>query len=46
MVRIMVDADMELIGLESPGERAEIIEKHHEDWHHWDSQVMKMEGHS
>jgi GDPmannose 4,6-dehydratase len=39
LVRIMVDADLELIGLQSPGEGARIIEKHHGDWHRWDSQV-------
>ena len=42
LVRIMVDADLELIGLESPGEGAKIIEKHHGDWHRWDSQVVSM----
>jgi len=43
LVRIMVDADLELIGLESPGEGARIIEKHHGDWHRWDSQVVSMD---
>jgi GDPmannose 4,6-dehydratase len=42
LVRIMVDADLELIGIESPGEGARIIEKHHGDWHRWDSQVVSM----
>ncbi len=42
LVRIMVDADLELIGLESPGEGARIIEKHHGNWHRWDSQVVSM----
>lgn len=42
LVRIMVDADLELIGLKSPGEGARIIEKHHGDWHRWDSQVVSM----
>ena len=42
LVRIMVDADLELIGLKSPGEGAKIIEKHHGDWHRWDSQVVSM----
>jgi GDPmannose 4,6-dehydratase len=42
LVRIMVDADLELIGLESPGEGAKIIEKHHGNWHRWDSQVVSM----
>jgi GDPmannose 4,6-dehydratase len=43
LVRIMVDADLELIGLESPGEGAKIIEKYHGDWHRWDSQVVSMD---
>ena len=42
LVRIMVDADLELIGLKSPGEGARIIEKHHGGWHHWSSQVISM----
>ena len=42
LVRIMVDADLELIGLESPGEGARIIEKHHGNWHRWESQVVSM----
>jgi GDPmannose 4,6-dehydratase len=46
LVRIMVDADLELIGLESPGEGAKIIEKHHGNWHRWDSQVMSMGAHA
>ena len=43
LVRIMVDADLELIGLESPGEGAKIIEKQHGNWHRWDSQVVSMD---
>ena len=42
LVRIMVDADLELIGIKSPGEGARIIEKNHGDWHRWDSQVVSM----
>jgi GDPmannose 4,6-dehydratase len=42
LVRIMVDADLELAGLESPGEGARIIEKHHGNWHRWNSQVISM----
>lgn len=42
LVRIMVDADLELIGLKSPGQGATIIKKHHGDWHRWDSQVVSM----
>jgi len=39
LVRIMVDADLESIGLESPGEGVKIIERHHGDWHRWEGQV-------
>jgi len=44
LVRIMVDADLELIGLESPGEGKRILEKHHGKWHRWESQVISMGG--
>jgi len=44
LVRIMVDADLELMGLESPGEGSRILEAHHGKWHRWDSQVISMEG--
>jgi GDPmannose 4,6-dehydratase len=42
LVRIMVDADLEMIGLESPGDGAKILEKNHGNWHRWDSQVVSM----
>ncbi|MCP4287905.1 MAG: GDP-mannose 4,6-dehydratase [Gammaproteobacteria bacterium] len=42
LVRIMVDADLELMGLESPGEGRKILEKHHGAWHRWESQVVSM----
>jgi len=42
-VRIMVDADMELAGLESPGEGKVILEKHHGAWHRWEQQVVSMD---
>lgn len=42
LVRIMVDADLELIGLKSPGEGKGILEKHHGKWHRWESQVISM----
>jgi len=45
LVRIMVDADMELIGLESKGEGRKLLEKHHGKWHQWDSQVVSMGNH-
>jgi GDPmannose 4,6-dehydratase len=43
LVRIMVDADLELIGLESPGEGRRILETKFGDWHRWDDQVVSME---
>ncbi len=44
LVRIMVDADLELMGLESSGEGRRILERHHGKWHRWESQVISMEG--
>ncbi len=43
LVRIMVDADLELIGLESLGEGRKILERHHGKWHRWESQIASME---
>jgi GDPmannose 4,6-dehydratase len=43
LVRIMVDADLELAGLESPGDGKKLLEQHHGKWHRWDSQVVSME---
>ena len=43
LVRIMVDADLELVGLESPGEGKKLLEKHHGKWHRWESQVISMD---
>lgn len=43
LVRVMVDADLELIGLESLGEGRKILEQHHGNWHRWNSQVVSME---
>jgi GDPmannose 4,6-dehydratase len=42
LVRIMVDADLELMGLESPGEGKKLLEKFHGPWHRWESQVVSM----
>ena len=42
LVRIMVDADLELIGQQSPGEGRRIIQKHHGDWHRWDDQIIRI----
>jgi GDPmannose 4,6-dehydratase len=43
LVRIMVDADLELVGLPAPGEGKKLLEVHHGKWHRWDSQVVSME---
>jgi GDPmannose 4,6-dehydratase len=40
LVRVMVDADLEMAGLESPGEGRKILETHHGEWHRWESQVV------
>jgi len=39
LVRIMVDADMEAMGLESIGEGRQIMEERFTDWHRWDTGV-------
>jgi len=44
LVRVMVDADMELLELETPGEGRKILEKHHGPWHRWEDQITTMEG--
>ena len=43
LVRIMVDADLELAGLPSPGEGRRIVEANHGEWHRWEDQVVSME---
>lgn len=42
LVRIMVDADLELAGLEAPGEGRKIIEEKFSGWHRWEDQVVSM----
>jgi len=44
LVCIMVDANMELQGLESPGEGKRILDKKFNGWHRWEHQVTSMEG--
>jgi GDPmannose 4,6-dehydratase len=44
LVRVMVDADLELMGLDSPGEGRQILETHHGRWHRWEDQILSMEG--
>lgn len=43
LVRIMVDADLELLGLPSPGEGKRILEANHGRWHRWEDQVVTMD---
>jgi GDPmannose 4,6-dehydratase len=43
LVRIMVDADLELAGLPSPGEGRRILADRFADWHQWGEQVISME---
>lgn len=38
----MVDFDLELVGLDSPGEGRKIIEKRFSGWHRWENQVVSM----
>jgi GDPmannose 4,6-dehydratase len=39
LVRVMVDADMQSVGLEPVGEGLRILETRFGDWHRWDSSV-------
>jgi len=43
LVRIMVDADMELAGLKPIGEGIKLLEEKTGEWHRWDSQVVSMD---
>jgi GDPmannose 4,6-dehydratase len=42
LVRIMVDADLELVGLPCPGEGRQIIQDKFHGWHKWEHQVISM----
>ena len=42
LVQIMVDADLELLGLKSPGKGKKIVEAMFDGWHRWDGQVVSM----
>jgi len=39
LVRIMVDADMEAIGLQPRGEGVALLRKHFGEWHRWENSV-------
>lgn len=43
LVRIMVDADLELMNLPSPGEGKRLLLEKFNGWHRWDQQVISME---
>ncbi len=43
LVRIMVDADLELLGLDKPGEGKKIIDEKFTGWHKWEHQVVSMD---
>ncbi len=43
LVKIMVDADLELLGLPSPGEGKQILDEKFYAWHQWEHQVVSME---
>jgi GDPmannose 4,6-dehydratase len=39
----MVDADLELLGLDKPGEGKRIIDEKFNGWHRWEHQVVSMD---
>jgi GDPmannose 4,6-dehydratase len=43
LIRIMVDADLELAGLPCPGEGKDIINTRFNGWHRWEDQAISME---
>lgn len=43
LVRIMVDADLERLGLESPGEGKRLVEQNFNTWHLWEHQAISMD---
>ncbi len=44
LVRIMVDADLELAGLPAPGAGRQILHQRFNGWHRWADQVISMEA--
>jgi GDPmannose 4,6-dehydratase len=44
LARIMVDSDLELAGLKSPGEGKKIIAEKFDNWHRWGQQIISMGG--
>ncbi len=45
LVRIMVDADLEKMGLPSPGDGQRILQTYFDGWHRWEDQVVSMDEH-
>jgi GDPmannose 4,6-dehydratase len=43
LVRIMMDADLELLGLETPGEGKRLLGERFDGWHRWEDQVISMD---
>lgn len=43
LVRIMVDADLDVAGLSCPGEGRRILRERFDGWHCWENQVVSME---
>ncbi len=43
LVRIMMDADLELQGLEAPGEGKSLLSERFDGWHRWDDQLVSMD---
>ena len=43
LVRIMVDADLQLYDLPYPGEGKRILEEKFDGWHRWENQILTME---
>ncbi len=43
LVRIMMDADLELLGLEAPGDGKRLLAERFDGWHRWEDQVVSMD---
>ncbi|MBU1662141.1 MAG: hypothetical protein KKD28_11800, partial [Chloroflexi bacterium] len=43
LVRIMMDADLELAGLDAPGDGKRVLDEKFGNWHNWEDQVVSME---
>ena len=45
LVRIMVDADLERMGLPSPGDGSRLVKDRFDGWHRWEHQIISMDEH-